>query len=65
MAKTDLIYPSCVVNLRLRFDETFRVTTIPEPGPQGGDPAAVDGVWLVRMFQSWSRMPVQLRQAFP
>jgi len=37
----DLLYPSCVVNFRLRFDETFRVTDIPEPGPQGGDPTAV------------------------
>jgi hypothetical protein len=28
-------------------------------------PAAVDGVWLARMFQSWSRMPEQLRHALP
>jgi hypothetical protein len=41
MAKTDLIYPSCVVNLRLRFDETLRLNNLPEPGPQGGDPTAV------------------------
>lgn len=34
------IYPSCVVNLRLRFDEAFRVVDLPEPGPQSGDPKA-------------------------
>lgn len=33
-------FPSCVVNLRLRFDEAFRVIDVPAPGPQGGDPAA-------------------------
>lgn len=41
---TELLYPSTVVNLRLRFDETFRIGAIPEPGPQGGDPDAVSVV---------------------
>jgi hypothetical protein len=33
----DLWYPSTVVNIRLRFDETFKVSETPEPGVQGGD----------------------------
>lgn len=33
-------YGSCVVNLRLRFDEAFQIVDMPQPGPQGGDPAA-------------------------
>jgi hypothetical protein len=36
----DLWYPSLVVNLRLRFDETFQISEIPEPGPSEGDPEA-------------------------
>jgi hypothetical protein len=30
-------YPSIVVNLRLRFDETLEVTDMPEPLPQSGE----------------------------
>lgn len=36
----DLWYPSCVVNIRLRFDEAFQITEIPDAGPQGGDDTA-------------------------
>jgi hypothetical protein len=35
-------FPSCVVNLRLRFDEAFQIVDLPEPGPQGGDPNSVE-----------------------
>lgn len=34
-------YPSVVVNLRLRFDETFQVVDLPEPLPQSGSIDAV------------------------
>ncbi len=34
----EAIYPSCVVNLRLRFDESFQVVELPAAGPQDGDP---------------------------
>lgn len=40
MAARSTWFPSCVVNLRLRFDEAFQVSELPEPGPQGGDPGA-------------------------
>lgn len=41
MAARSTWFPSCVVNLRLRFDEAFQVSELPEPGPQGGDPGSV------------------------
>ena len=34
-------YPSLVVNLRVRFDETFEVTEMPEPLPQSGSLDAI------------------------
>lgn len=38
------LYPSCVVNLRLRFDETLLVSESPQPLPQAGDPTATSQV---------------------
>lgn len=36
-------YPSCVVNFRLRFDESFKIVEMAEPGPQSGDPQSTSG----------------------
>jgi len=62
----DVLYPSTVVNLRLRFDETFRVQDdIPEPGPQGGDPTAVSTPASAPSPATNRRAPrVSLGQAF-
>lgn len=51
-----IYYPSCVVNFRLRFDEVFRVSELPEAGRQGGEldsesqtaPAASSTLNLIR-----------------
>ena len=40
---TPLYYPSIVVNLRLRFDESFQIVDLPEPTPQSGVVDAVSG----------------------
>ena len=37
-------YPSLVVNLRVRFDETLKISTIPDPIDQSGDIDAISGV---------------------